>query len=360
MSILGAGQVLAAEPESLTSAPTSPIRATHSVAQDHPFGSAPGGAHGQKQHWVVSVIEKVHAHTQAGEISKMMVTGEVILTLEGTEIDPTLTMTKRALLRLEHLESLEKHVPNSAYLSAADAATTTGGEEHAQEGAYWINLEFLAQAMHQHHIAGGSSGVVVLKYQVRTTEDESRQTMIPLLIHPAWKCEPHQTSLLINYKTNANCKLVAKTTAEDAPAAGARVMAMSEVSFLVPVSGDVTNVQSRPTGIWNAESNKMFWDVENLLLKGEHAFEPKKLLARFELNTTGENAGPSQPSATAVKFRIQDQLLSDLNVLLERENENEAVEEATTGDQEEKTKSTRVAFGSVRLQVQSGRYLALA
>ncbi|GJJ71390.1 hypothetical protein EMPS_03740 [Entomortierella parvispora] len=362
ISILGAGQALAAEPESLTSAPTSPIKAAHTTtAQDHPLGSAPEGANGQKQHWVVSVIEKVHAHTQAGEISKMMVTGEVILTLEGTEIDPALTRTKRALLRLEHLESLEKHVPNPAYLSPVEATAITE-EGHAQQGSYWVNLESLAQAMHQHHIAGGGSGVVVLKYQVRTTEEESRQTMIPLLIHPAWKCEAHQTSLLINYKTNAHCKLATRAVDEEESAAGAKPMAMSEVSFLVPVSGDVTNVQSRPTGVWNAESNKMFWDVENLLLKGEHAFEPKKLLARFELNTTGENAGPSQPSATAVKFRIQDQLLSDLTVLLERvnEDENEATGEATTEDQEEKKESSLVAFGSVRLQVQSGRYLALA
>ncbi|KAG0041153.1 hypothetical protein BGZ83_002236, partial [Gryganskiella cystojenkinii] len=199
VSILGTGQILAAEPESMvltSSAPTSPIKATHDgvVSRDHAFGGSASDV-GQKQHWVASVIEKVHAHTQAGEISKMMVTGEVILTLEGTEIDPALSSTKRALLKLDHLESLEKHVPNPAYLSAAE-------EEHHQ-GSYWINLESLAQAMHQNHLAGGGSGVVVLKYQVKTSEEEARHSMIPLLIQPAWKCEAHQTSLLINYKTNA-------------------------------------------------------------------------------------------------------------------------------------------------------------
>ncbi|KAF9102349.1 hypothetical protein BGX29_004695 [Mortierella sp. GBA35] len=329
VQILGTSQSLATEPESFimntngSSVPTSPISPTH--------GGALLGA-GQPQKWVASVIEKVHVHAQTGEVSKMMVTGEIILNLEGTEVDPEGSV-KKALLRLDQLQSLDKHVPNPAYLSPKDGV----------EGIYWVNLEALSQAMQQNGVGQGH-GVVVLKYQVKTTEGDARQTMVPLMIHPAWKCEAHQTSLLINYKANAHCKL--------SQAQQEGNVQLSEVSFLVPVSGDVTNVQSRPTGIWNSESNKMFWDVDNVTMCST-APEPHKLLARFEMNPAG---GASQPSAAAVKFRVQGQLLSDLVVSLEKEKDVAEGEQVEGGSEEEAKE--HVAFGSVRLQVQSGRYLA--
>ncbi|KAF9133108.1 hypothetical protein BGW39_010542 [Mortierella sp. 14UC] len=330
--MLGASQPIATEAESIAtsvngSVPTSPISPTH--------GGALLGA-GQPQKWVASVIEKIHVHAQSGEISKMMVTGEVILNLEGTEVDPESASVKKALLRLDQLQSLDKHVPNPAYLSPKEGT----------EGIYWVDLEALSQAMQQNGV-GQSHGVVVLKYQVKTTEEDARQKMVPLMVHPAWKCEAHQTSLLINYKANAHCKL------SQVQQEGNNVH-LSEVSFLVPVSGDVTNVQSRPTGIWNSESSKMFWDVDNVTMSST-APEPHKLLARFEMNPAG---GASQPSAAAVKFRVQGQLLSDLVVSLEKELETAGVE----GEEGEEVvaEGEHVAFGSVRLQVQSGRYLATA
>ncbi|KAG0286321.1 hypothetical protein BGZ96_009544 [Linnemannia gamsii] len=328
--VLGTGQAFATEPESIggsingSSVPTSPISPTHS-------GALLGAGHPQK--WVASVIEKIHVHAQSGEVSKMMVTGEVILNLEGTEVDPQ-GSAKQALLRLDQLQSLDKHIPNPAYLSSKEGI----------EGVYRVNLEALSQAMQQNGVGQGH-GVVVLKYQVKTTDEDARQKMVPLMVQPAWKCEAHQTSLLINYKANAQCKL-SQTQQEGN-------VHLSEVSFLVPVSGDVTNVQSRPTGVWNSESNKMFWDVDNVTMSST-APEPHKLLARFEMNPAG---GASQPSAAAVKFRVQGQLLSDLVVSLEKEK---AVAEGGVEGEGGESEGENVAFGSVRLQVQSGRYLATA
>ncbi|KAG0248610.1 hypothetical protein BG011_010085, partial [Mortierella polycephala] len=358
-SILGTGQLLSAEPEaavisaaSAPASPLSPIAPSISMLDDSHMSAngaaVPAQSMGQRQTWAVSVIEKVHAHTQGGEISKLMVTGEVVLHLENTETtaDPQYQPDKKAVLRLDHLESLEKHIPNPGYLAAKDGA----------KGVYWVDLEALSHAVNQMQQDGQvnqGQGVVVLKYQVRTTDEEAKQTMIPLLIHPAWKCEAHQTSLLINYKANAQCKLSQQHSSgaeDDATSVTSTGLQLNEVSFLVPVSGEVTNVQSRPTGIWNSESNKMFWDVDNVTMSNT-APEPHKLLARFEMNPTG---GPSQPSATAVKFRAQGGLLSDLVISMERHRES-GVEEA-----EEGVERDGGAFGSVRLQVQSGRYLAMA
>ncbi|KAF9956874.1 hypothetical protein BGZ72_002385 [Mortierella alpina] len=358
VSTLGIGQSLVAEPGSLTpTSPLSPMAPVFTTEVNTPNANSNSngavvteGGHNKKQVWVASVIEKVHAHTQAGEISKMMVTGEVILTLEDTETEsgpePETDAdeqhskdNKKAFLRLDNLQGLERHVPNPAYLTAKDGA----------EGSYWVNLESLSQAMQQQAGQGQGQGVVVLKYQVKTTEEDAKQkTMIPLLVHPAWKCEPHQTSLLINYKANINCKLASRPGAIHEDSDKQESAQLTELSFLMPVSGEVASVQSRPTGIWNSDSNKMLWDVDSVVMSSSAA-EPHKLLARFELNT-GAGSGPSQPSATAVKFRVKGRLLSDLVVSLEKEREE---------DKEEDNEKEPSSFGSVRLQVQSGRYLAM-
>ena len=39
---------------------------------------------------------------------------------------------------------------------------------------------------------------------------------------------------------------------------------LTNVSVSVPVSGGVRNALSKPTGSWNAEQNKMVWDLKTL------------------------------------------------------------------------------------------------
>ncbi|KAF9580750.1 hypothetical protein BGW38_002476, partial [Lunasporangiospora selenospora] len=297
-AILEQGGVFAAEPESMdTSTLASPVEATPaSPTMEIPAAveTVLNGNHGEapavsveprKQKWVVSVVEKVHALTQAGEVGKLMVTGEVVFLreevtkeaeMEGASENET---RRKAILRLARIQSLEKYLPNPAYLSQYV-------EKDGGVGTYWVDLEAIGRDLGQE-----PTGVTVLKYQVRSSEEGARQ-MLPLLIHPAWKCEAHQTSLLINYKANAQCRLLKGGEEEEGSEAQ-----FQDLSFLVPVSGEVTGVQSKPTGVWGGETNKMFWDVESIAVDST---EPRKLLARFELNPA---SGPSQPSATAVKFR---------------------------------------------------------
>ncbi|KAF9106529.1 hypothetical protein BGX27_009116, partial [Mortierella sp. AM989] len=328
--ILGSSQPRVADAESTfsggSSVPVSPISSM-------PIGGSLITGAGQRQTWVVSVIEKVNVQTQSGEVVKMMVTGDVIMNIEGTEVDPE--QPRRAVLRLGQLQALDKYVPNHTFLTAKEGA----------EGSYWVNLEMLTQAMQQNGL-GQSQGMPVLKYQVKISDEETKLKMMPLLIQPNWKCEAHQTSLLINYKANARCKL-SSVTENEGNNTGSSVY-LSDLSFLVPVSGEVVSVQSKPTGIWNSDSNKMLWDVDNVVMSGTSP-EPHKLLARFEMNPA---AGASQPSPTAAKFRVHGKLLSEINVYLEKEREADGGE----GEGVEE-KEADVALGQVRLQVQSGRYL---
>ncbi|KAF9431258.1 hypothetical protein BGZ76_000503, partial [Entomortierella beljakovae] len=318
VTALSTSQIVSVEPESNVSgslsSPGSPLSA-------FPTSNAIALSVGQKQKWVVSVIEKVNVHTQSGEIAKMMVTGDVLLTLEGTEINPD--QPKKAILRLSQLHALERFIPNQSFLAPKED----------EEGAFWVNLEVLSQ----NGLCQGQ-GIPVLKYQVKTEDDETKRKMIPLLVQPNWKCEPHQTSLLINYKANTHCSLSLGSQLGD-DSSNDNVL-LSELSFLVPITGEVLNVQSKPTGVWSSDSNKMLWDVDNVIMS-KTSPEPHKLLARFEMNPS---AGASQQSPTAVKFRVHGRLLSEVGIHFEKEKGESEGEEA---------------LGQVRLQVQSGRYVAI-
>ncbi|KAG0239516.1 hypothetical protein BGW41_007623 [Actinomortierella wolfii] len=301
-----------------------------------------------------SVVERINLLSHGGEIAKMMVTGEVSLHLDRFLAQQNPKARKgRLVLRLRRTDELDKYLPNPNFLAATEASSSSEEEVHEQE--YQLDVDALRAARQ-----AGQMTVVVLKYQVKTEDGNQQpqgvprqQQMVPLLMQPAWKIEPHQTSLLINYKTNARCRLA--TALSSSPNGTTAPAQLSDVSFLVPVAGKVTNVQSRPNGVWSDEANKMLWDIGTMALD-EHP-EPHKLLARFELDPN-QAAGPegSQNGPAAVKFRIHGRLLSAIEVDLTHEKASPEGDE--DGDGQVEVEEIRV--DAVQMQTQSGRYLAMA
>ena len=58
----------------------------------------------------------------------------------------------------------------------------------------------------------------------------------PLQVSSYWRCDEEETDLRIDYQYNASC--MSSTTS------------LSNVSFVVPIDGGVTIMQSKPTAIW--------------------------------------------------------------------------------------------------------------
>ncbi|KAF9159066.1 hypothetical protein DFQ26_006942 [Actinomortierella ambigua] len=309
-----------------------------------------------------SVVEKVHLLSQGGEIAKMMVTGEVSLHLdrflgqESQSGEGRQRCRGRLVLTLRRTDELDKFVPNPGFMTAVEGSSSSFKSEEdqqhqQQEQQYQLDVEALRAARQ-----AGQTAVVVLKYQVRAEEGPRQQQLVPLLVVPAWKIEPHQTSLLINYKANARCRLASATSP----------VQLTDVSFLVPVAGKVIQVQSRPNGIWSEEANKMLWEVAGGsggagLTMDEHP-EPHKLLARFELDQSQPSPPEGQNGPAAVKFRIVGRLLSAIEVAVEQEKEpgqEGDVDGQEKGDEVEEQEGV-IRMEAVQLQVQSGRYLATA
>ena len=103
-----------------------------------------------------------------------------------------------------------------------------------------------------------------------------------------WKCEPDTTDLRLEY--------------EYLGSALSKPLPLTQVQFLVPVNGGVSNVQSMPEGIWSPQHEKILWKLGELK---SGSGSKGNLKARFSLTN-----GPSTPSSVAIQFLCDGTILS--------------------------------------------------
>ncbi|ORX98270.1 FCH-domain-containing protein [Basidiobolus meristosporus CBS 931.73] len=200
-----------------------------------------------------------------GEISKVFITGDIAVRGSYSDESPLKLVVKG-------YEELEKKVLNYKHVKA-----------DAEEGVY--SLDNLSQLNNQ-------EGALVLKYQTKI-DPNSLGKYVPLLLKSAWKCEENLTSLVVQYKPNPDFQT---ETGE---------WSLKNLSFVLPVVNTI-NVQSKPTGVWSNEKQRLLWRMNDLNSdEDEH-----KLLARFE--TTAKGA----PTSIAAKFSYNGASVSGLNVQL--------------------------------------------
>ncbi|XP_076308979.1 F-BAR domain only protein 2 isoform X2 [Tachypleus tridentatus] len=127
----------------------------------------------------------------------------------------------------------------------------------------------------------------ILKYHIKSLPG-AKSTPLHLVAY--WKCEPRTTNLRIDYKYN--------------PSALANMTPVSNITVIVPVDGGINDMQSKPSGSWNAENQRVIWQIPELSHRCEGA-GIGSLRARFDLST-----GPSTPSTLIAKFSCQGTSLS--------------------------------------------------
>ncbi|CAG8603029.1 12219_t:CDS:2 [Racocetra persica] len=257
-----------------------------------------------------SILETVNIISKGGDVTKLLVTGEISVTYNDSIIRDNSAPIQ---IRINNFDTLEKAVPNTSYLSSASEIP----------GVYDLNIGLLSLA--------GSTPVVVMKYQLHI-DPQHKSAFVPLHVTLKWKCESNQTSLVISYEVNPEFRLSGTLT---------------ELSFIVPVDGEVKTVQSKPSGIWSVEKQRMYWQVSNADLATP--YELKRILARFETSQT------SQPAPTAVKFLCEGQLLSKISL--------EIVQNIPNGNgilkQNDNSKCENISkFQSILYQIASGKFLA--
>ena len=220
-------------------------------------------------------------------------------------------------IRIKNFETLEKSAPNTSYIRPVPDCV----------GQYDIDTGLLS-------LAGGTS-VVVMKYQARI-DPESKNTYVPLQVIPHWKCEPNLTSLAVSYQVNPECKLTGS---------------LSELSFIVPVDGQVGTVQSKPSGVWSVEKQRMYWQVDDDIDLSTPT-EQNRILARFETEKA------SNPASAAVRFLCKGQLLSNISmeIVPSVPNGNDAKEQESENLKEFESD---FKLQEISCQVSSGKFIAL-
>ncbi len=283
------GQGLAAATDGRTQSMLSNASAARAAAVD-PFATA---ANLSAAGISAAITETVNALFSGKELQKLMVVGEVVLSLK--DVDPS---TESVHLRIDAFEQLEKVAPNPAFITAI----------HGRAGEY--KLDVAAMLAQSSGTGDGTTRGTIFKYQVHVSEDAVRQkSWLPLDVAAQWRCEDHQTSLLLSYTPNSESRLIENDQSGAA--------SLKDLSFVVGIGPtDVTSVMSKPSGVWSADSRKIQWNVSEpvALVAGSSA---QKILARFQV------AGKSTPAPVGVRWSVVGATLSQLGLEIVQES-NEA------------------------------------
>ncbi|KAH0309118.1 hypothetical protein KCU71_g8508, partial [Aureobasidium melanogenum] len=205
-----------------------------------------------------SIIETVSAWFEQGQLTRSVTIGEIALAYNPTNFTSPFGHEN---IRVDGFSSLEKVAPNPAFLTAASE----------QSGEYSVNL------------GGISKTAVAFKYQV----SNPGATAAPLLLTPAWKIEPTQTSAILSYSLNPAFTLPAGQTS-------VTLQNVVLMLYLDPTS-KATTCLSKPVGNFDKTKNLIYWQLGNITLSST----PGKLLARFQ---TPE--GEAKPGHIEAKWEV--------------------------------------------------------
>ncbi|KAH0167957.1 hypothetical protein KCU67_g3682, partial [Aureobasidium melanogenum] len=205
-----------------------------------------------------SIIETVSAWFEQGQLTRSVTIGEIALAYNPTNFTSPFGHEN---IRVDGFSSLEKVAPNPAFLTAASE----------QSGEYSVNL------------GGISKTAVAFKYQV----SNPGATAAPLLLTPAWKIEPTQTSAILSYSLNPAFTL---------PAGQSSVTLQNVVLMLyLDPTSKASTCLSKPVGNFDKTKNLIYWQLGNITLSST----PGKLLARFQ---TPE--GEAKPGHIEAKWEV--------------------------------------------------------
>uniref|UniRef100_A0A8C8GYQ8 F-BAR domain only protein 2 n=1 Tax=Oncorhynchus tshawytscha TaxID=74940 RepID=A0A8C8GYQ8_ONCTS len=160
---------------------------------------------------------------------------------------------------------------------------------------FWFNMQALTSYLRkasEQNPAASYYNVDILKYQVSSNGIQST----PLNLAVYWKCTPTTTDLRLDYRYNPESMLYPGP--------------LSNVQVLVPVDGEVINMQSLPNAVWNSELNKSLWKLSDISEKSDNEGSGS-LRAKFELSD-----GPSTPTTLAVQFMSEGSTLSGVDMEL--------------------------------------------
>lgn len=241
----------------------------------------------------VAFTESVNAYFKGADPSKCIVkiTGDVTLSFPSGIIKVLTSAPSPAVLsfRIKNTSRLEQILPNQQLLHSDASQSDTNTKD------FWLNMQALISYLRktaEQNPSASYYNLDILKYQVSSKGIQST----PLNLAVYWKCAAATTDLRLDYRYN--------------PEAMAPPTVLANVQVLVPVDGGVTNMQSLPAAIWNAEQNKTLWKLGDISERSDDEGSGS-LRAKFELSD-----GPSNPATLAVQFFCEGSTLSGVDLEL--------------------------------------------
>ncbi|XP_059490767.1 F-BAR domain only protein 2 isoform X8 [Neocloeon triangulifer] len=186
--------------------------------------------------------------------------------------------------KVKNSHRLENVVPNRQLITLDASQSTT------EVTSYEFNMSALTALLRRQFDQNPTASyfnVDILKYQIKS---KSGASSCPFQLVSYWKCEKGHTDLRVDYKYNSHAM------ASPSP--------LLNLTVAVPVDGGVLGMQSKPNGLWVAESNRAMWKFTELSQHSEN-HGVGSLRARFELSN-----GPGSQGTIATQFNCEGTTLS--------------------------------------------------
>ncbi|CAI9727245.1 Hypothetical predicted protein [Octopus vulgaris] len=238
----------------------------------------------------VAFTENINAFFKGTDATKCTVTlsGNLMMSFPAGIIKVLIENPSPSMLsfRLNGTTRLDSIRINSQLISQDTQQSTTNSS------IYIFDMTALTEHLRaQGEINKSASyfNVDILKYQVKPMPGVDN-TPLPLVVY--WKCTSTVTNFRLDYKYN--------------PCSMSKPVALKNIQVTVPVNGDVANMQSIPSGNWNAEEKRATWKLDDISEMSENGTQGN-IRAKFETSN-----GPSTPSPTALHFIAEGATLSGL------------------------------------------------
>ena len=234
-----------------------------------------------------NLVETFNVLVKNGVISRVQITGELMLNLKPTGTEEALKF------RLTNFSQFAKIAPNTSVLTASGAP-----------GEFLIDKTTATT---------GFGTVVALRYQLDVPAGEE-ENFIPLKVRSQWKIEATEgrASVIIYYSINSSTKLVRGRTNESVSPFDEDSPSLDSIAFHVPLTVPISNYQSKPTATFEKEKNQLTFPIDQSLAFSSSSLVETKLLARVNSTALENMTIIAQP--VAVDWRISGRSFSDVEI----------------------------------------------
>ena len=239
-----------------------------------------------------NLVETFNVLVKNGVVSRVLITGELMLNLKPTGIEEPLKF------KLSNFSQFAKIAPNHSVLSSSDSP-----------GVYTIDKTTATT---------GFGTVVALRYQLQVPAGEEEK-FIPLKVRSQWKIEAAEgrASVIIYYSINSSAKLVRGKTLFDESVSpfdesSSDNSTLDNIAFHVPLTVPISNYQSKPTATFEKEKNQLTFPIEQPLSFASSSLVETKLLARVNSTALENTTVIAQP--IAVDWRIVGRSFGDVEI----------------------------------------------